>query len=279
MPAAWRVAVENLVDGKQTPQKTVAHVNASYKTPCARRSMMSRVKRHYSKSPKAKKEVASLLRPAREDTKACAAHQRKAQGQKMKRALRFDNVALVDHAKSVLADEESGLYELALALMTVTGRRTAEILNGRSKLVPVKAKSARFHGQLKKRKGMSSAYDIPLLCDASMVRDAFRRLRDLQPKDIASYENARVSRRYQSGLRQHARKHPVYGKLNRLHDLRGCYAVMCLHLYDMGDASDLYAISKLLGEADHNVATVYSAYKMSHPASWKQGMFGRWKVD
>ena len=275
--AFWREAVDDIEKGKSA-DAVVKRLNKHYKTPCARRTYISRVRNSLSQK---RQSEAKKLRSAKEDIVACKSHQRKASQDKLKKAVRFDNVALLDFATETLRDAENAdIGALALALLTVTGRRTSEIMSSaKFAAVPKKARQAEFTGQMKKRGNAPSKYRVPLLCEQQLVEEALGWLRKKQPKDITKWSPSRVSRRYQSSLRAYSKTHSPCDSLRKVHDLRGCYAVMAHHLYDMGDAAELYAVSRILGQSDANQAWVYSAYKMTQPKKFKKGSFGKFRID
>jgi integrase len=73
------------------------------------------------------------------------------------------------------------IAQLAVTLLLVSGRRSAEILNGRSVFAP-RADShfhAQFRGQLKKQ-GNAAAYTIPLLVPFNVFAQALQILRQKQ---------------------------------------------------------------------------------------------------
>lgn len=99
---------------------------------------------------------------------------------------------------------------LILSLLFVSGRRCAEICNGRSlfESVPGKLYAASFHGQLKKRQRTDDSdedddggpsYEIPLLVPFEVFQRGFRALRDKQGH-VNSLRNDEVKRRYTANL-------------------------------------------------------------------------------
>lgn len=274
--AYWKTALDDIKRKRSPASEVVDRVRRHYKTPCSRKSKVSLIRSKLS--PKQRK----LVKPNKKDIIDCAALSKKNMASKLKNALKFNNDELLEHATSTLASKTAGTYDLALALMTVTGRRSSEILNGRSSFGQVRGKKthALFKGQLKKRKTESDAYTIPLLCTRELVNEGLDKLRARQPRDIQTYSPARVSRRYQSSIRKHSLKHPVYKQFNNLHDLRGCYAVMAARAYDCGsNMQDQYAISKFLGHADPKEAMPYMAYRLKKPSALKKNQFGTFKIE
>ena len=62
---------------------------------------------------------------------------------------------------------------IALPICLLTGRRTTEVLNGKSTFLPtLRPTVCLFTGQLKKRGGEAPPYEIPLLCDIDTITHA-----------------------------------------------------------------------------------------------------------
>jgi hypothetical protein len=78
--------------------------------------------------------------------------------------------AVLQRAEEILrtAGPKTSLSALGFALLLVTGRRTAEVTNGRSQFSPgPNPMSALFHGQLKTQH--PEPYTIPLLTTFTLV--------------------------------------------------------------------------------------------------------------
>ena len=84
---------------------------------------------------------------------------------------------------------------VAIALLAVSGRRTAEILNGKSQFGAGRTpQSAVFTGQLKTH--MALSYEIPLLCNYADFRDAYAYMKQLMPTIDSSSVNSHIVRRH-----------------------------------------------------------------------------------
>lgn len=281
--AAWRVALRTLQSGADRAS-VVRAMEAAYTSPCSRRAKWSRLRVAYKADPgrsQAVAKTAKALRASPEDAKRCRASQRSARLKKMEKVFKFAAAPLLSHVEAVLsAPEAHGAYELVLALMFATGRRQTEITNGRSRLAaPGRSQAApspyalRFQGQLKKRRttpeegpqreAEAPEYNVPTLVRPQLVVQGLAALRSKQRGDVASMDNASVSRRYQSGLSAYGRKHAVWKHVGRLHDLRGLYATTCLVAFDFGDAADNYAIMRILGHASPSEVIPYSTYRVT----------------
>lgn len=117
------------------------------------------------------------------------------------------------------------LPSLALSLMLLTGRRTCEILNGRSCFEHEGVHTLRFVGQAKKR-GCVESYTIPVLDDTEVLLEAMRVLREMQSH--VQLDNKTTSRRYQSRLSRETLDSTYQGCV---HGLRGIYTCMALELF------------------------------------------------
>ena len=208
-------------------------------------------------------ENVDKLRVTREEVLVCKQRKRERVRAKNAQALRVDGDALLQAARATLAaPERASLWELALALLLATGRRTAEVLNGRSAFSPGddgEDGSCLFAGQLKAR-NERDAYRIPVLAPLGHVLASLARLRALQPADVATLTNAQVASKYQSRLRAFMNAHPVYGKLRRVHDLRGVYVWLTYLTRDWGDAWVAHVACEILGHSDIAETNVYTPF-------------------
>ena len=111
---------------------------------------------------------------------------------------------LFEWLSGFLGTEDGAGEENALvcALLLCSGRRFAEIMNGRSTFRQVEG--SRYHclfeGQVKKR-GDGKAYTIPLLCQYTEFERGLSALRARQPADITNLTNKEVSNKYQVKMR------------------------------------------------------------------------------
>ena len=240
-------------------------IQNEYKTPCTRVSKLSLVRRSLGRSRTPHDvAVSRQLRPSKRDMLECKAKKRTSLERKNLRSTIVDAVPMWTEAMRILdKPAEAGTYDIILALLFVTGRRQTEILNGRSRFVRIENAPHRvtFHGQLKRPK-TSKGYEIPILCSEPQLRRGLRTLRARQPVFTSKAENADISKKYSSGLRQHLLKHAVFGSLRRTHDLRGAYALMVYTWFDCGDAARALVTICILGQQTLREAIPYMTYKM-----------------
>jgi hypothetical protein len=135
---------------------------------------------------------------------------------------------------------------LALPILLLCGRRTTEVLNGRSTFIPtVRATTCVFVGALKKRGNETAPVEIPLLCDFATFDHALRTLR--QQQEHRQFESVACNnlyhRRLQSALVD------VFPFATNPHQLRAVYAQMVHHVY-MSDVTFNRAAMRILGHGD-----------------------------
>ena len=123
---------------------------------------------------------------------------------------------------------EMPISRLALPLLLLSGRRTTELLNGKSTFLPTpRLTAALFIGQIKKR-GESAPYEIPLLCDYNTFAFALGVLRAKQGYSLLDPKACNV--RYASILNETTSR--IFPMSEKAHSLRSMYAAYVYHLYD-----------------------------------------------
>lgn len=208
---------------------------------------------------------------------------------------RVDGRALLAHSRATVAaaarawaeraatDESASVASLALALMLATGRRSCEVLNGRSTVAAVGPYAVRFGGQAKRRgvapdavggvgddggdgkgvlgvDGSDGGYVVPVLAPADDVVGALAALRRAQRHAVLG--NRETSRRYQSLLGRTLAADATWKECGRPHALRGVYACVALRLFDWGDAADAYVAMCILGHSGLTESLVYTPYHL-----------------
>lgn len=263
--AGWKIAVEMLRANRPLAD-VLRLLRSTYTTPCSLRTAVSNVRSTY----KIKYGEDAPLLPIGEDThRECKRLSRRNALKKNSAMLNIDGDALLQYARHTLRHtDEADMYAIALALLVVTGRRTSEIMNGKSKFELVRDRKyvAIFHGQLKTKRQV--AYAIPLLASIQRVREGLQalRLKQGQRSKRSPKSNRGVSSKYQSGLRQYALKKPIFSKLNKLHDLRGIYATMTYRSITWGRSqpTPTMATMRFLGHQDLKDANVYTTYNVKY---------------
>lgn len=180
---------------------------------------------------------------------------------KNQRKVRVNGCEMLDHARSILRGcAEQRFSDVALALMLVTGRRTCEVLNGRSVFERVNGEThaLRFQG-MAKRRGRGEVIEIPILAHVDDVLRSVDEIRLRQKKRTLA--NRETSRRYQSLLGREFTSSTVWTSARRPHGLRGVYACMALQLFRWeGDPADAYVAMCILGHTGLHESLVYTTF-------------------
>jgi hypothetical protein len=184
--------------------------------------------------------------------------------QKNSRQVCVSGRVLLGHARQQLTTATT-VFDLALSLLLVTGRRTCEILNGTTRFEAHGLHSVLFIGQAKRTD--ADAYVIPVLARAADVILAMGRLRDLQTH--GTVDNDECSRKYQSGLRRRLLSDKTWAQCGRVHALRGVYVCMSLRLFEwtgvgvVGERpSDAYVAMCILGHRGLMESLVYTPFSV-----------------
>ena len=214
------------------------------------------------------------VRLTAEETNLCKKMARANLNAKHNQSVVVNGDALYEWVKTTLCNHATiDLYELILALLVATGRRTTEVCNGKSRFQGTEegCHFARFSGQIKLRKQLveeeDEPYVIPLMVPQSVVSDALVRLRQQQPDDIHAWTHARVSSRYQSGLGQYLQrsrlKSFIQGKIT-VHSLRSVYALMVAKLFTTPPHLSTVAVAqRVCGHRFVSSALAYTAVNVN----------------
>jgi hypothetical protein len=117
---------------------------------------------------------------------------------------------------------------LALPLLILSGRRTTEIMNGKSTFLPspMSTTTAWFTGQIKRR-GAETSYEIPLLCDYDTFAYCLAVLREKQKGE--QLDAIACNNRYHKSLNIETRR--VCPQAKSVHSFRAMYGTYAFHLY------------------------------------------------
>ena len=142
---------------------------------------------------------------------------------------------------------------IALPILLLTGRRTAEVMNGKSTFLPTPRPTlCVFSGQLKKKGAAAPPYTIPLLCDIETVTHALGILREKQ--GYTQLENSVVNTRYAKSLNAST----LFPMAKTVHTLRSMYASYVYRLYVCECVFNIAAM-KSLGHDSDFVGLSYNA--------------------
>ena len=151
------------------------------------------------------------------------------------------------------------IERLALPLLLLSGRRTTEILNGKSAFcvaTPARPTTCVFAGALKKR-GHGVPFEIPLLCDAATFGHGLAALRQAQQHEQLS-EGA-CHDRYAHAL---ATALPsLFPWAPTVHTLRSAYAAYVFQYYAC-DCTFNRACMRALGHEKLDVSLAYASVKL-----------------
>jgi hypothetical protein len=138
-------------------------------------------------------------------------------------------------AETLLSSKTSTWADLAVGLGVVIGRRLSELLGLKTKLEPKTEFSILFSGQLK-HQGELAAFEIPTLCPAKTVLEAWKRLKFMLGSE--SLDPQLINRRFSRQCKESANRHfadlvpPRMGDDDLyMHLFRAIYATLAVHYY------------------------------------------------
>ena len=150
--------------------------------------------------------------------------------------------------------KEMSYPRLTLPLLLLSGRRTTELLNGKSCFLPLPLcqTTTLFMGQIKRR-GSDTSYVIPLLCDYNTFANAMSVLRSKQEGEV--FEPTACNNRYHRMLNLEAGS--IFPLIKNVHQLRAVYASFVFHLYKC-DVTFNRAVMRILGHEKLEVSLSYN---------------------
>ncbi|NJL03065.1 MAG: hypothetical protein HC910_21780 [Spirulinaceae cyanobacterium SM2_1_0] len=178
----------------------------------------------------------------------------------------------IQQAEELIADRNYW-SKVAVGLMMLTGRRSAEILKSATFQV-TGPNSLHFAGQLKTRgsKDARLAFEIPCLCDAFDAFDALQWLREHKP-EFLEMPNTRVHQLTKTALGDAARAYfdnPNQGREfvpgATPHKLRAAYGAVCWERYRASEPAENRKsvnayLAEILGHDNKNITTSLSYQK------------------
>lgn len=157
--------------------------------------------------------------------------------------------ALVRKAEELLRGQQ--WYQLGLGITLATGRRLTEVLKT-AKFAPKTTYTLWFEGQLKTKDRVLPPYEIPTLVQASLVLEAFRRLREML--DCSQLSNDAVSDQYGPTMRKLADQQLGDLITKRAEDdnlythiSRSIYGRLCVLYFCLPTTFDLSYMATILG--------------------------------
>lgn len=160
---------------------------------------------------------------------------------------------MVSKCIALLENNKSNIFDLAVALSLLTGRRMIEIFKiGEFNVVDGNGYSALFSGQAKKR--TEESYKIPLLAPLSLIQKALLKLR--VTKNTDDLTNAEVNLRFSTSCNSAARR--VIGFKHHFHDARAIYGVITYNSTMPHSYSLNFFVSKVLGHSNMQQSLNYA---------------------
>ena len=184
----------------------------------------------------------------------------------------FQSGQLLQHAIHLArcATIDMSYARLSLPLLLLSGRRTTELLNGKSTFIRMDACATGciFSGQIKKR-GEHCSYQIPLLCDIDTFENALSVLRSKQKFEQLEAEatHSRYAKVLNKGIKL------LFPIAKNVHQLRSIYAAFVYHLY-LCNTTFNKACMKILGHDDLCVSLSYNNCILHDTYPFSAGSFG-----
>ena len=205
---------------------------------------------------------------SRQEMKECKRLSSRSALEKNRKVRRVDGRGILkacrEEVESVVSGDREASPLLVLSLMLLTGRRTCEIVNGKSSFLAMGEYGLLFSGQAKRR-NEGESYVVPCLLRASTVVAAFEKIKrwlSPAPETSGMTMNQASSQKYQSWLRRWLLSHPVLCQAGTVHSLRGLYARMTFRLFTWGDYSEAFVVMKVLGHVGLSETLVYTTFHL-----------------
>jgi hypothetical protein len=204
------------------------------------------------------KDIDTYIKLPSKDSKKLRQTQTKALNNKHHNIKIIDGDKLLSEVLPFLDSENPREYIPALLL--ATGRRQNELVEGTLDKSKCGAYFALFKGQSKTGLDIErDAYDIPLLAPFNLIDKAWKRSKTY-------FNNSQDRKVFKTKIRNISRwlkKHPEF-KVDKLHEFRSIYALICYQLFPTGKLSQMAYISSVLGETSINIASHYNSIKVEN---------------
>jgi hypothetical protein len=197
---------------------------------------------------------------------------------RIKQVVRIPNAAqLLESATAILenATVRDSYTRLGCALGLVSGRRCAELFNGKSTFTKVGERMVIFDGQIKKPVGEARPYKIPLVCPADSFLSALAVLREKQG-DVSALDEEQIQDRY-GGHFTHPLMQRTMPGVPKFHALRSMYARYVEHCY-IHDHTYNYLCSEILGHETEHQSLSYISVELDDIDTIKN-IFGPLYID
>ena len=165
--------------------------------------------------------------------------------------------------------------KLGTCLLAMSGRRTSEIFNGKSRFKKGKTQTTViFDGQLKRnnagQESIDKSYEIPLLCYSDIFIKGFHTLRKLQ--NYQEFTNKEVNAKYSTNVKYWSSKlFPIVPGRKSTdeevtpHDLRRIYVVAIFEMYNYEDVRiGINSVAKkILGHTSIDTSINYLSIRLN----------------
>ena len=156
--------------------------------------------------------------------------------------------------------ESENTREYIPALLLATGRRQNEMVSGTLSKSSCGPYFALFDGQSKTGLDIKrEAYDIPLLAPFNIVSKTWKKSKEY----FNNIDDRTVFKIKIRNIARWLKKHHEY-KIDKLHEFRSIYALICYQLFPTGRLSQMAYISSVLGETSINIASHYNSIKVEN---------------
>lgn len=156
----------------------------------------------------------------------------------------------------IINAESNNLFDVAVALSVVSGRRMIEIMK-LGEFTTNESNEIIFKGQAKKKEG-GEEYKIPLLIEFDVFMKALNRLRYI--KDCSKLDNNEVNLRYSNSCNVAARR--VLGPKRHFHDARAIYAIIGFNILSHKLSMNAF-IMKVLGHSNFTSSFNYACVSVT----------------
>lgn len=155
--------------------------------------------------------------------------------------------------------ESDNEKERIVAVLLSTGRRQNELVEGTLSKSNCGPYFALFKGQSKTGLDLErNAYDIPLLAPFSVVKKAW----DNSKKYFEETQNKEQFKIKIRNISRWLKKQKI--NVEKLHEFRSIYALICYQLFPTGKLSQMAYISSVLGETSINIASHYNSIRVEN---------------
>ena len=206
------------------------------------------------------KDIDKYIKLPSKDAKKLRQSQTQALNDKHHNVKTIDGDKLMSDVLPLL--ESENFKEYIPSLLLATGRRQNELSTGnitKSKCGPY---FALFDGQSKTGLDIKrDSYDIPLLAPFNIVSKTWKKAKEYF--SISESNDIKIFKIKIRNISRWIKKYPIYS-VEKLHEYRSIYALICYQLFPTGKLSQMAYISSVLGETSINIASHYNSIQVKN---------------